>query len=35
MGRDDDLNNSRSELEEQLIQQHYGLVVSQALIFFK
>ena len=33
MGRDDDLNNSRSELEEQLIQQHYGLVVSQALIF--
>ena len=33
VSRDNNLHNSKSELEEQLIQQHYGLVVSQALTF--
>ena len=33
MDKDHNLNNTRSELEEQLIQQHYGLVVAKALIF--
>ena len=33
VSRDNNLHNSKSELEEQLIQQHYGLVVAQALTF--
>ena len=33
MDRDHNLDESKSKLEEQLIQQHYGLVVAQALAF--
>ena len=33
MDRDHNLDESKSKLEAQLIQQHYGLVVAQAVAF--